>query len=56
MSPIAGTLGIVLGGLLFCAGLLTANTVLVLVGLIVLPVSFVMGLNGPGHRSSTHPE
>ena len=43
---------IVIGGVLFSIGFVTENTLLVLLGFILLPVGFILGLSGgSGPRS-----
>ena len=44
------THGIVVGGVLFAVGVSTGNHGLVLVGLILLPLSFVLGTLGGGEH------
>lgn len=44
----ASFVGIVIGGLLFAAGLVASSVWLVALGLVLVPVSVVLGLRGGG--------
>lgn len=47
------TLGVVVGGLVFAAGIVASNSGLVLLGLILLPLSFVLGTVGADEPEPT---
>ncbi len=48
MRLMLGLLGTVIGGVLLAIGMTTGATVWILIGFVLLPGSFILGIQGPG--------